>query len=118
MDPRHEHRIKIVQELYGAGFVKQPILDEVTKKILKKDGEIEKLIKKYAKKFPLDKIARVDLAILKLAIYELVFEKSQPPKVIINEGVELARQMGSDKSYGFVNAVLGKIYTEISISKK
>ena len=54
--------------------------------------------------------AKVDLAIMQLAVYELIFEKKEPAKVIINEAVELAKEMGSDKAFGFVNAVLGKIY--------
>ncbi|MDO8741794.1 MAG: transcription antitermination protein NusB, partial [Candidatus Roizmanbacteria bacterium] len=68
------------------------------------------LIKKYAPKYPLDKIAKVDLAILQLAVYELMFEKKQPAKVIIDEAVELAKELGSDKAYAFVNAVMGKVY--------
>jgi len=45
-----------------------------------------------------------------LAVYELMIEKKEPPKVIIDEAIELAKELGSDKTFGFVNAVLGKIY--------
>jgi N utilization substance protein B len=51
------------------------------------------------------------MAILQLAIYELLIEKKEPPKVIIDEAVELAKEFGSEKSYAFVNAVLGKVYS-------
>ena len=112
MDPRHDLRVKIVQQLFALSFLKsknQPI-EAKTKEIIKNTAEINGLIKKYAPKYPLDKIAKVDLAIMQLAVYELIFEKKEPAKAIINEAVELAKEMGSDKAFGFVNAVLGKIY--------
>lgn len=71
---------------------------------------IDEHIKRAAPKFPLEKIAMVDLAILRLATYELMFEDKTPPKVIINEAVELAKDLSGDKSPSFVNAVLGTIY--------
>lgn len=110
MDPRHTTRIAIVQELYGQTFTSQPKLHEKTKKILENMKNLNAVIQKFAPKFPIDKIAKVDLAILQLSVYELTVEKIEPPKVIINEAVELAREMGGDKTYSFVNAVLGKIY--------
>ena len=112
MDPRHELRIKIVQQLFALSFSKGKVKqeDKKTKEIIKKNSEINSLIKKYAPKYPLDKVSKVDLAILQLAVYELMFEKKEPPKVIIDEAVELAKELGSEKTFGFVNAVIGKIY--------
>ncbi|MFZ6034850.1 MAG: transcription antitermination factor NusB [Patescibacteria group bacterium] len=110
MDPRHESRIAIVQELYGETFVNQPKLHDKTKKVLENMKNLNAVIQKFAPKFPIDKISKVDLAILQLSVYELTIEKTEPPKVIINEAVELAREMGGEKTYSFVNAVLGKIY--------
>lgn len=114
MDPRHNLRIKIVQELFALSFVDGKVKekDTKTKEIIKNSTKIEQLIVQYAPKYPLDKVSKVDLAILKLAVYELKFEKQQPPKVIIDEAIELAKELGSDKTFGFVNAVLGKIYGE------
>ena len=60
--------------------------------------------------FPISKIAKIDVAILRLAVYELIFEKNTPPKVIIDEAIELAKEYGSDSSPSFVNGVLGSIY--------
>ena len=116
MDPRHKERLETIQELYSASFAKQKNVKDKTKKIIGKSGYLNKIIQKFAPKFPVDKIAKVDLAILNLAAYELMVEKKEPPKVIINEAVELARELGSNKSYSFVNAVLGKIYESISES--
>lgn len=112
MDPRHELRIKIIQQLFALSFAKGKIRlkNNKTKEIIKNVSKINDYIKKYAPKYPIDKIAKVDLAILQLAVYELIIEKKQPPKVIINEAVELAKEMGSDKAYAFVNAVMGKVY--------
>ncbi len=111
MDPRHLSRIKIIQELYGQTFVSQKKVTETTKNILAREESIRNTIKNYAPKFPLEKIAKVDLAILELAVYELTIEKKEPPKVVINEAVQLAHELGNDKSYSFVNAVLGKVFS-------
>lgn len=112
MDPRHNLRIKIIQQLFALSFLKGKISskEDRTEKILKNLIKINGLIKKYAPKYPLDKIAKIDLAILQLAVYELMFEKKEPPKVIIDEAIELSKELGSEKTFGFVNAVLGKIY--------
>lgn len=118
MDPRHKKRLKIIQELYALEFTKQNSLTHKTHLILKSADNLNNLIEKYAPKFPLKKIAKIDLAILRLAIFELVIEKQEPEKVIINEAVELAKEFGSKKSYGFVNAVLGRIYDEFSKTEK
>jgi len=71
---------------------------------------INDLIKKFASKYPLEKVSKVDLSILRLAVYELNFEKKTPPKVVIDEAIELAKELGGEKTFSFVNAVLGKIY--------
>lgn len=110
MDSRHKKRIKIVQELFSQEFINQSNLSNKTKLILKSVHKLDLLIKSYASKHPIEKIAKTDLAILRLAIYELKIEKKEPAKVIINEAVELAKELGSEKSYAFINAVLGKIY--------
>lgn len=119
MDPRHELRVKIVQQLFALSYLKtkEQLVDKKTREVLNNISKINVLIKNYAPKYPLDKIAKVDLAILQLAVFELMFEKKQPPKVVIDEAIELAKEMGSDKAYGFVNAVLGKIYTDNSKAK-
>ena len=117
---RHEKRIHIVQNLYATSFQKdQKIklphknLQSVTDQILLNIVSIDEHIKRHAPKYPLDKIARTDLSILRLAVYELTIAKKEPTKVIINEAVELAKELGNERSYAFVNAVLGSIVKEI-----
>ncbi len=86
----------------------EKVLKEKTKNIQAKLPVIDKIITKYAPEWPLEKINKVDLAILRLAIYELL-TKNAPYKVIINEAVEIAKTYGSQNSSSFINGVLGKI---------
>lgn len=72
------------------------------------DDRILSKLKNWTKK----RIFKVDLAILRLAVYELEYDKSVPYKVVINEAVELAKKYGNDESYTFVNGVLREIYAE------
>ena len=75
--------------------------------ILKKQAEIDKFIQTAAPDFPIEKINKVDLAILRLAVFELTIEKIEPPRVIIDEAIELAKEYGGEKSPNFINGALG-----------
>jgi N utilization substance protein B len=117
-DPRHLRRIKIIQNLFATSF--HPVEenrpnedDEVSALIGEHMGHIDELVQKHAPKYPLDRIAKIDLAILRLAIYELVISREEPPKVVIDEAVTLAKEFGGDRSYAFINAVLGAIYKDV-----
>lgn len=79
-----------------------------TKKIIEILPKIDKKIQKAAPSWPVDRINRIDLAILRLAVYELLHEEA-PNKVIIDEAVELAKEYGAEGSPGFVNGVLGTL---------
>lgn len=74
---------------------------------------LDKNIEKYLKKWTLNRLAKVDLAILRLCSYEILFSDEVPNNVAINEGVELAKKYGDDKSPAFVNAILDKINKQI-----
>lgn len=76
-------------------------------------ADIDKKIAHAAPEWPIDQIAKIDLAILRLAVYELTVEKKEPPKVIIDEAIELAKEFGNQNSPQFVNGVLGTIYKSI-----
>lgn len=82
---------------------------------VKERTTIDKLIEKCAPEWPIDQIASVDRSILRLGIFELLFGDYDevPPKVAINEAIELAKSFGSDSSPKFVNGVLGTIYREM-----
>ncbi len=70
---------------------------------------LDRVISKLAPEWPINQIATVDRNILRLAVYELVFDGNTPPKVAINEAVELAKTFGSESSPRFVNGVLGSL---------
>ena len=108
LDPRHKKRQKAVEDLFKVDFHKQTVGDYAKKIMLEKTFIDDKIVK-AAPEFPIDKINKVDLAILRLAVYELLIEKSVPPKVIIDEAVELAKEYGGDKSPSFINGALGKL---------
>ena len=116
-DPRHIKRVKLVKLLFAESFTHQDDLSKQANKILSKSVEIDKQIEKAAPTWPLDKLNKIDLAILRVAIYELE-ESDTPPKVVIDEAVEIAKEFGSENSPSFVNGVLGTIYKEIEGSKK
>lgn len=107
-DPRHIKRQNLVQELFKKDFHEQRINDDA-KIIFEHITEIDKIIHAAAPEYPIDKINRVDLAILRLAIFELTVEKKEPKNVIIDEAVELAKEFGGEKSPGFINGALGNI---------
>lgn len=107
-DPRHKRRQHLIQEIFSTEFHQQEVSKE-SKEILKHTEFIDKEIQKAAPDFPVDKINRVDLAILRLAIYELLIEKEAPQNVIIDEAVELAKEFANETSPSFINGVLGHI---------
>lgn len=121
-DIRHQNRINIIKKLFTLGFNKTvsddlQVNDIVLADILKNNKKLEEIIAKYAPRYPIEKISKIDLAILKLSTYELIIEKKNPPKVIIDEAVELAKEYGNERSYSFVNGVLGAILKDIDNEK-
>ena len=71
---------------------------------------IDKAIRNHIKNWNFDRISRIDLAILRLSVYGLLFQKGTDGKIIINEAVKLAQEFGGDDSYKFVNGVLDAVY--------
>ncbi len=110
--------IKQVSEEFGIGieetadFVKQTI-DNIVKKV----SEIDQIIIKYAPNWPIEQMSLVDKNILRLGVYELYFDDDIPPKVAINEAIELAKNYGGASSGKFVNGILGSIYIDLGDKK-
>ena len=76
--------------------------------------EIDEFVSKYSKDWMIDRIARVDLSILRIAIYEMLYRKEDVPAgAAINEAVELCKRYGGERSYAFVNGILGSVAKEI-----
>ena len=94
-------------------FVKNNLLG-----IIKNIKEIDKVIEECAPEWPIEQIAVIDKTILRLSVFELTHEKNIPPKVVINEAVELAKSYGSESSSKFVNGVLGTLFKSDSRYKE
>jgi len=132
MPNRHLSRIIMMQTLYEWDFKskKKDDIDKISKRnidnfkedcdknfilenikgIVNNVDEIDKTISKSAPEWPLDQIAVIDKTILRIAVYELMYAKNIPPKVVINEAVELAKSYGSENSSKFINGVLGTLF--------
>lgn len=109
-DPRHLKREKAVRSLFEWSFGQIPqARHPLAHAVLKQREKIDAQIVKRAPEWPLEQINKVDLAILRLAIYELMIKPNEPPKVIIDEAVELGKKYGSEKSSSFINGVLGSV---------
>ncbi len=82
--------------------------------------ELNKIISVAAPEWPLEKITIIDRNVLRIGLYELIYgdKKEVPPKVAINESIELAKQFGGSSSGRFINAVLGTVYKEIEEENK
>lgn len=130
MPNRHLSRIIIMQSIYEWDFRPDQNIDLIVQRNIdnfKEDCDkefildmvkginsnlekIDKIIANAAPEWPVEQIAVIDKTILRLAVYELCFKKDVPPKVVINEAVELAKSYGSDNSSKFINGVLGTLF--------
>lgn len=108
LDPRHTRRRKIIEDLFKNDFYQQQASPDA-QNILSNKETLDAAIEKAAPEFPIDKINKVDLAILRLAVHELTIEKKEPPRVIIDEAIELAKEYGGETSPAFINGALGNI---------
>ena len=105
-DILHRNLERYEQEIEDTEFV-----DELVKGVLGHQDDLDNQIRPLAPEWPLEQIARIDRNILRLGLYELLYRGQQvPPKVAINEAVELAKAFGSDNSSKFINGVLGTAF--------
>jgi len=139
-DPRHQARILSLQSLFEWSFNSIDI-EEILKRHLEdittvdsKEPQIEidkdlavflvrgttenldtidKIIEGSASEWPISQIAKADLEILRIAIFELYIARNSPPKVAIDEAVELAKEFGGENSSKFVNGVLGTVVKQL-----
>jgi N utilization substance protein B len=98
-------------ERYDTTIDDKGFVETLVKGVLKEKDDLDAKIQPIAPDWPIDQIARVDCNILRIGLYELLFQATViPPKVAINEAVELAKAFGSDNSSKFVNGVLGTAF--------
>ncbi len=140
-DPRHQARILALQELFSWYFnvedipveeisVKElldinemteydeELYDKILDGVIENKDKIDELIKKYAPQWPIEQMKSVDLQILRIAIFEGFVANITPPKVSIDEAIEIAKDFGGEISSKFVNGVLGAIYEETKKEKE
>lgn len=100
---------------FGAGLEETQFIRDLVYGVIAHLEQLDKIIEKAAPQWPIGQIAIVDRNILRLGLYELLFGKRDevPPKVAINEAIELAKSFGGESSGKFVNGVLGTVYREI-----
>ena len=142
MASRHLSRSIAMQSLYEWDFYgqKSGSLDEIVKRNIQEFGpgledtdfvrqlvngvkehqtKIDKIIEKAAPEWPINQINIVDRNVLRIGLFELLYAKKEevPPKVAINEAIELAKNFGGESSGKFINGVLGTVYKEIEQSE-
>ncbi len=100
---------------FGPGLVVDEFMETLLKIVLDKQDSIDEIITRAAPEWPLEKISMVDRNVLRIGLAELLFSDKDevPPKVAINEAIELAKTFGGEKSGKFVNGVLGAVYKEM-----
>lgn len=106
-----EHTIKE----FGEGLDEPEFVVQLVKGTLEHVDEIDKIIETAAPQWPIDQIAMVDRNVLRLGLFELMWgdREAVPPKVAINEAIELAKSFGGESSGRFINGVLGTVYKEM-----
>ena len=91
-----------------------PFVERLVTGTVKNMQALDEVLQPIAPEWPIDQIARMDRVILRMGLFELKYETDTPPKVVINEAVELAKAFGGDNSSKFINGVLGTAFRQIS----
>lgn len=102
-------------EKFGGSFNEVNFVNSLVKGLIKYLQEIDKVIKESAPERPIDQLSIIDRNVLRIGLYELLYadKKEVPPKVAINEAIELAKSFGGESSGKFINGVLGTVYKEV-----
>ncbi|KKW05563.1 MAG: NusB antitermination factor, N utilization substance protein B [candidate division CPR1 bacterium GW2011_GWC1_49_13] len=131
-DPRHEARrvalatlferafhsndpslsSSLIEEVYEEREVDEELLKDIIDGVTARRGELDQTISEAAPAWPPEQINKVDLIALRIAIWELLFNKKVPEKVAIDEAIEISKEFGSSSSGSFVNGVLGTVVEE------
>ena len=121
---RDESKVKEIVdkniEEFGVGLENTDFILRLVRGVVENLPKLDKIIEKSAPEWPLDQITIIDRNILRMGLYELLFgdRKEVPPKVAINEAIELAKGFSGESSGKFVNGVLGTVYREIGEPQK
>ncbi|MEK7595846.1 MAG: transcription antitermination factor NusB [Patescibacteria group bacterium] len=128
-DPRHNARILALSSIFGWSFMSsnsedteqvaletldikdydKELFELLMKGVKENIDTIDSIIADAAPEWPIDKIPKIDLIALRISVFELYIARNTPPKVAIDEAIELSKEFGNDTSQKFVNGVLGNI---------
>ena len=101
-------RLAVGEEVKG-------FMQELVEKVLSHKEDIDELLQKYSEHWTLDRMTVIDRNILRLGVCELIYDRTIPPKVAINEAVEIAKKYGSEESPDFINGILDRIFKEMDL---
>jgi N utilization substance protein B len=103
-------------EEFGAGLDNTKFISDLVEGVKTHISEVDKIISKAAPEWPIEQITIVDRNVLRIGLFELIYESKEevPPKVAINEAIELAKSFGGENSSKFINGVLGTVYKELN----
>ena len=93
----------------------QKFTDALLIKLSSHEKEVDELLEKISANWPPNRMAVIDKNILRLGICELLFDLKTPPKVVINEAVEIAKKFGTEESPDFINGILDKIFRDSKV---
>lgn len=102
---------------FGSGLQENDFTKKLVEGVIDHLSEIDAFINRYASHWPLNQITIVDRNVLRIGIYELKFSEDIPPKVAINEAIEVAKSFGGAASGKFINGVLGSMYNDMQKEK-
>jgi len=104
---------------FGPGLENPSFVWELVTGVIQHLSNIDKIIEKAAPEWPINQIGIVDRNVLRIGLFELIYEDKTavPPKVAINEAIELAKSFGGESSGKFINGVLGTVYKELEKDK-
>ena len=107
-DPRHKQREQKLKQLFSYSFRDDEVTPQI-QPVVDHLASIDEQIQEVAPEWPIVRLNKIDLAILRLSVYELMIDTKTPPKVVIDEAVELGKAYGSENTAKFVNGVLGSL---------
>jgi N utilization substance protein B len=109
----NEAELKVEGEAIATEFIQELVEGTVNRL-----APIDEMLTDYLKGWKIDRLSKIDREVLRLAAYEMVYRDDAPPKVVVNEAIELAKHFGTEDSGKFVNGVLGKMILELDALKQ
>jgi transcription antitermination protein NusB len=103
---------------YEAVVDDREFIKQLATQVSKRQDELDELLQPIAPEWPIDQIARMDRLVLRMGAYELLYDAQVPPKVVINEAVELAKAFGGENSSKFINGVLGTLVQQVGENRE